>query len=38
MTTQKKYIALNCGGSYVPRINAVSAGVVLAERFHRKGV
>src|SRR5512143_3663178 len=30
MTTPKKRIALNCGGGYVPGLNAVITGVVLA--------
>ena len=30
MTTQKKRIALNCGGGYVSGLNAVITGVVLA--------
>src|SRR5512134_2034262 len=30
MTTQQKRIALNCGGGYVPGLNAVVTGVVLA--------
>ncbi|BCS32050.1 6-phosphofructokinase [Luteitalea sp. TBR-22] len=30
MTTQRKRIALNCGGNYVPGLNAVVTGTVLA--------
>ncbi len=30
MTTKSKRIALNCGGGYVPGLNAVVSGVVLA--------
>ena len=30
MTTQQKRIAINCGGSYVPGLNAVVTGAVLA--------
>lgn len=30
MTTQRKRIALNCGGGHVPGINAVFAGAILA--------
>lgn len=30
MTRQRRRIALNCGGGYVPGVNAVIAGVILA--------